>query len=287
MTASLQAGRIVVLDSINTFADGAALKSVGKNTFRIVQHVVDEMVLVTTDEICSAIKRGFSDSRVLLEPAGALAIAGLVKYVLANKLENKNLIAVTSGANMDFDRLRHVSERADTSEHLLSVTIPEKPGAFLKLCEAVFPHQITEFSYRIEYPFKYEATCENSLGRAKIMMSVKVNDEDPASANPSKALPKMFDRLGFSARYLDDEASKVHLRHLGGGRTPWNNDEVVYRNHGSDNARVLSGIQVPQEDKTEFNDFIEKLSARGIKCFEETENETLREFVTGYSSLED
>eukprot|EP01068_Selenidium_serpulae_P005200 Selendium_serpulae@DN3913_c0_g1_i2.p1 len=229
MTASLQAGRIVVLDSINTFADGAALKSVGKNTFRIVQHVVDEMVLVTTDEICSAIKRGFSDSRVLLEPAGALAIAGLVKYVLANKLENKNLIAVTSGANMDFDRLRHVSERADTSEHLLSVTIPEKPGAFLKLCEAVFPHQITEFSYRIEYPFKYEATCENSLGRAKIMMSVKVNDEDPASANPSKALPKMFDRLGFSARYLDDEASKVHLRHLGGGRTPWNNDEVVYR----------------------------------------------------------
>eukprot|EP00923_Selenidium_pygospionis_P006527 GHVN01011222.1.p1 GENE.GHVN01011222.1~~GHVN01011222.1.p1 ORF type:complete len:555 (+),score=57.12 GHVN01011222.1:122-1786(+) len=275
MTLSLSNNRNTTLDQVGTFADGAAVKRSGSNTFELCQQVVDGMILVKTDDICGAIKAGFADSRVVLEPAGALGIAGMIQYAIAKgpSPNRGKLIAITSGANMDFDRLRHVSERADTSEHLLSVVIPEGPGTFLKLCQAVFPYQITEFSYRMK-------SSSADDGSANILMSLKIPDDVAAAFDPAVKLPGLFKKVGFSARYLDDEFSKVHLRHFAGGRTQCENEVVYrfefpdapgglikflnvmnagwnvsmwhYRNHGSDVARTLCGVQVPPKHKEEF-----------------------------------
>lgn len=152
MTASLKAGHVVTLDRVGLFADGAAVRVVGKETFRVCNQLVDEMVTVTTDEICAAIKAGFQDTRSVLEPAGALSIAGAKKYCAANKLQGKTVVAIASGANMDFDRLRFVSERSDSSESLLSARISERPGSFRQLYSAISPRNVTEFSYRFNSP---------------------------------------------------------------------------------------------------------------------------------------
>merc|ERR1719506_983317 len=149
MTESLKEGEVVELPSVGLFADGASVRKVGDETFRVCQMVVDEMITVTTDEICAAIKDTFLDTRVVLEPAGALAVAGMTKYSHQMQKKDQTLVAVTSGANMDFDRLRFVSERADTSETLIVVQIPERPGAFLELYRNIFPRNVTEFAYRI------------------------------------------------------------------------------------------------------------------------------------------
>jgi threonine dehydratase len=148
MTESLRADKVVTLAQVGLFADGAAVRTVGSETFRICRELVDEMITVQTDEICAAIKLGFNDTRCVLEPAGALGIAGMVKYVQKYGVRGKSMIAISSGANMDFDRLRFVSERADSSETLISVTIPEKPGAFRELHSYLHPRNITEFNYR-------------------------------------------------------------------------------------------------------------------------------------------
>jgi threonine dehydratase len=150
MTASLKAGKLVTLPSVGLFADGAAVRTVGEETFRICKTLVDEMITVDTDEICSAIKLTYNDARVVLEPAGALAVAGMKKYVEENGVTGETLVAITSGANMDFDRLRFVSERADSSERTLAVTIPESPGSFRALYSLIWPRNVTEFSYRYE-----------------------------------------------------------------------------------------------------------------------------------------
>jgi len=152
MTASLQAGHVVTLDRVGLFADGAAVRVVGKETFRVCSHLVDEMVTVTTDEICAAIKAGFQDTRSVMEPAGALAIAGAKKYCAAEQWKDKTIVAIASGANMDFDRLRFVSERSDSTESLLSVRISERPGSFRQLYSGIFPRNVTEFSYRFNSP---------------------------------------------------------------------------------------------------------------------------------------
>lgn len=152
MTASLQAGHVVTLDRVGLFADGAAVRVVGKETFRVCSQLVDDMVTVTTDEICAAIKAGFQDTRSVMEPAGALAIAGAKKYCNAHQWKDKTVVAIASGANMDFDRLRFVSERSDSTETLLSVRISERPGSFRQLYSAIFPRNVTEFSYRFNSP---------------------------------------------------------------------------------------------------------------------------------------
>ena len=148
MTASMQAGEVVTLDTVGLFADGAAVREVGDETHRLCSMFVDEMVTVTTDEICAAMKSAFEDTRTLLEPAGALAVAGVEKYVNQTGASDQVYIATTSGANIDFDRMRYVSERADATEVLASVTIPEVPGAFRRLYDRIYPRNVTEFSYR-------------------------------------------------------------------------------------------------------------------------------------------
>lgn len=152
MTVALENGKITPLQQMSLFADGAAVAKVGEETFKICNALVDGMVTVKTDEICAAIKRGFNDTRCVLEPAGALGIAGLVKYAQATGISGKKMIAVTCGANMDFDRLRFVSERADSSETLMSISIPEKAGAFLEFYNTLAPRNVTELSYRWRDP---------------------------------------------------------------------------------------------------------------------------------------
>jgi threonine dehydratase len=163
MTASLLADKVVTLPQVGLFADGAAVKTVGSETFRLCRGLVDEMITVQTDEICAAIKLGFNDTRCVLEPAGALGIAGMVKYCRKYALSGHSMVAIASGANMDFDRLRFVSERADSSETLVAVTIPELPGAFRRLHAYLHPRNITEFNYR-----------HNGTDKANVIVSFQV-----------------------------------------------------------------------------------------------------------------
>jgi threonine dehydratase len=152
MTNSLLAGRVVSLPTVGLFADGAAVKVVGRETFRLCSKFVDDMITVSTDEICAAIKDGFNDTRIVLEPAGALAIAGMKRYIMQNAITGKTFVATASGANIDFDRLRFVADRADNRETLISVKIPEKAGSFRQLYNHIFPRNVTEFSYRYHDP---------------------------------------------------------------------------------------------------------------------------------------
>jgi len=295
MTESLRAGKVVNLPSVGLFADGAAVKRAGDETFRICQWVVDEMITVSTDEICAAIKDAFIDTRVVLEPAGALAVAGLRKYVNRTAAEGKTFVAITSGANMDFDRLRFISERADVSETLLSVQIPERPGAFIEFYNQIFPRNVTEFSYRI------------GADSACICMSFQ------ASSNEDKE--KVLESLSardFKVRDLSsDEMAKTHGRHLVGGRAPTDQtaNELLfrfefperpgslfrfldllpkdvnislfhYRNLGSDVGKVLVGFQIEGEDKrVAFRAYLEQLVSRGYTWVEETDNPLYQEFL--------
>jgi len=290
MTASIQNGSIVTLESVGLFADGAAVKTIGSETFRVCNMLVDEMITVTTDQICNAIKLSYNDARVVLEPAGALAVAGMKKYVEDHKLSGKSLVAITSGANMDFDRLRFVSERADESEKTLAVTIPESPGSFRALYSLVWPRNVTEFSYR------YKAE-----GLASILISFQpiMNIE-----NDFDKIVKKLEENNFSCIDLsNNELAKVHVRHLAGGRAnvpkerlfrfdfpespgalqrfllsldmTWNVSLFHYRNHGDDFGRVLVGIQVGQSCKR-LEDFLNNL---GYDYTEETDNEVYQKFL--------
>lgn len=207
MTESLRAGCIVTLPHVGLFADGAAVKTVGTETFNVCRQLVDEMITVETDEICAAIKTGFNETRCVMEPAGALAIAGMIKYIKENATEGGTYVAIASGANMDFDRLRFVSERADSAETLIAVSIPERPGSFRELHALLHPRNVTEFSYR-----------HNGTPVANVIVSFQAVpgrpiEEDKETIRTTLAT-KGFELTDLSA----NEMAKSHARHLAGGR---------------------------------------------------------------------
>ena len=294
MTESIKQGKLIKLDSIGTFADGAAVRQAGKNTFKIVSELVDEMITVSTDETCAAIKDVFEDTRTILEPAGALGVAGLKKYVKEHQLNGQQLIAISSGANINFDRLRHVAERAEIGEKreaILAVTIPERPNSFREFCSALGDRGITEFNYR------YSDDKE-----AQVFTGVQIKKGDVEKLEIMKTLEKQ----GYKVQDLtDNELAKVHLRFMVGGHAQgiknellyrfsfperpgallhfltsmggiWNISLFHYRNHGSDFGRVLSGIQVPADEREKFNQFLNDL---GYDYWEETNNPAYQSFL--------
>jgi threonine dehydratase len=292
MTRSLAAGERVTLEQVGLFADGAAVKQVGVETFRLCQQYVDEMILVDNDAICAAIKDVFEDTRSILEPAGALAVAGLKEYVRQHKLHHKTLVAVASGANINFDRLRFVAERAEVGEEreaVLAVTIPERPGSFKKFCHLLGNRNVTEFNYRYSGP-----------DEAHIFVGVTTHQQ-----GESRRLVETRARHGLPAQDLTaNEMAKLHVRHQVGGRAPvenelvyrfefperpgalmrfldnmgqsWNISLFHYRNHGADYGRVLVGMQVPPQDKAAFEAFLEKL---GYAYWDESANPAYRLFL--------
>lgn len=293
MTESLKKGERVMLEQVGLFADGAAVKQVGEYTFDLCQQYVDEMIVVDNDAICAAIKDVFEDTRSILEPAGALAVAGLKAYAKREKLHDKTLVAVASGANMNFDRLRFIAERAEIGEKreaVLAVTIPEKPGAFKAFCRLLGNRNITEFNYRYSDP-----------QNAHIFVGVAIGD--PAE---SDKLVSALEKQGLPTIDLtDNEVAKLHLRHLVGGHAPqaenekvfrfefpekpgalmkfldtmghdWNISLFHYRNHGADFGRVLVGMQVPPNELTEFYDFLNNL---GYPYWDETQNPAYKLFL--------
>lgn len=290
MTESMRQGEVVTLDSVGLFADGAAVKTVGDETFRLCNELVDEMITVKTDQICEAIKLSYNDARVVLEPAGALGVAGMKQYVNEHGLKGKTMVAITSGANMDFDRLRFVSERADESERTLAVTIPESPGSFRRLYDMIWPRNVTEFSYR--YESDKSATILISFQPVKD----KSNDFDQVVENLRE---EKFNCLDLS----DNSLAKTHIRHMAGGRSvvgferlfrfefpeapgalqrflssldlSWNVSLFHYRNHGDDFGRVLVGIQMRNNARC-MKKFLDNL---GYKYYEETNNPAYRTFL--------
>jgi threonine dehydratase len=293
MDRSLKAGKRVRLDHVGLFADGAAVKYVGEETFRLCQQYVDEMVLVDTDAICAAIKDVFEDTRAVLEPAGALAVAGAKEYAKRHKLKGKTLIATASGANMNFDRLRFIAERAEIGEQreaVLAVTLPEQPGAYKKFLSLIGSHNITEFNYRY-----------NDQRDAHVFVGVQV-----ASRAESLKLVEQLRKHHYATLDLtDDEMAKGHIRHLVGGHSPnieneilyrfefperpgalmnflnrmsagWNISLFHYRNHGADYGRVLVGMQVPVAEMGEYREFLKNL---GYKHWDETSNPAYKLFL--------
>jgi threonine dehydratase len=295
MYRSVRAGRRVDLDQVGIFADGVAVRQVGRYTFPIVQACVDEIVRVTNDEICAAIKDVFDDTRSICEPAGALAVAGL-KAVSAAETEppaSAPWVAVVSGANMNFDRLLFVTERAEIGEAreaLLAVTIPERPGSFRAFCGALGERVITEFNYRLH-------------GREEARVFVGVGT---AGRGDASALARQLTDAGDPTLDLsEDEMAKLHIRHMVGGHAPsvrserlfrfefperpgalwqfldtlgghWNITMFHYRNHGSDAGRVLAGIEAAERDRADFQDFLDQL---GYPYVEETANPAYRMFL--------
>lgn len=296
--SALAAGRRVVLDSVGIFADGVAVRQVGKEPFRIARKAVDEVLQVSTDEICAAIKDIYEDTRGITEPAGALAVAGLKKYVAREQLKDANLVAINSGANMNFGRLRHVAERAQIGEQreaLFAVTIPERPGSFLNFCRALGKRAITEFNYRYADP-------DNAHVFAGIELS--------GGAEERQELLQLLVEGGFPVVDMsDNEMAKIHVRYMVGGHARGIDDEVLfrvefperpgallkflselgrrwnislfhYRNHGADYGRVLVGIQVPPEERPDLRKALDRL---GYPCEEENENPVYRLFVSAGS----
>lgn len=293
--AALAADERVVLPEVGLFADGVAVKQIGEETFRVAKQYVDEIVLVKTDEICAAIKDIFEDTRTMMEPAGALAVAGLKKYAAQNRCQGQTLVAIASGANVNFDRLRHVAERAEIGENreaLLMATIPERPGAFLGFCRAIGRRGITEFNYRYA-----------DHRDAQIFAGVRLSG-DPQERG------ELIERLhndGYGVEDVSDNTvAKIHLRYMVGGHAPeienellyrfifperpgalegflsaignrWNISLFHYRNHGNAYGRVLMGIQVPADEKLDFEASIDEL---GYRYHEETDNPVYRSFLS-------
>jgi threonine dehydratase len=276
MYRSLEAGRRIVLDRVGIFADGVAVREVGALTFPIVQQSVDEVIRVSNDEICAAIKDVFDDTRSLMEPAGALSVAGLRAWVARTGVTGRNLVAVLSGANMNFDRLRFVAERAEVGEAreaLLGVTIPERPGAFREFCATIGKRVVTEFNYRLS-------------GRSEAHIFVGLATQ---SRQGAVELTTLLKSRGYPTVDLtDDEMAKLHIRYMVGGRSPdveherlyrfefperpgalmdfldrlggrWNISLFHYRNHGSDFGRVLAGFEVPDSETAAFAEFLRAL----------------------------
>jgi threonine dehydratase len=295
MHHALRAGRRVVLDQVGIFADGVAVRQIGKETFRVARKTVDEVILVSTDEICAAIKDIFDDTRSIAEPAGALGVAGLKKYVERTGAREQTLVAIDSGANVNFDRLRHVSERAELGERreaVVAVTIPERPGSFKLFCQAIGRRGITEFNYRMADP-----------DQAHIFVGVQLSRGD----EEREELLAMLGEKGFPVLDMtDNEMAKLHIRHMVGGRghqvadevlyrfefperpgallkflstlgTRWNISLFHYRNHGAAYGRVLMGVQVPKGERDQFQVYLDRI---GYPCQEETGNPAYRMFLS-------
>ena len=294
MSQSLQKKRRVTLEQVGIFADGVAVAQVGKETFRIAREVVDDMVLNSVDEICAAVKDIFEDTRSIAEPAGALALAGLKKYAVAHGLKDKTLIAINSGANINFDRLRHVSERAEIGENresLFAVTIPEKRGSFRKFCNILGKRSVTEFNYRYA-----------DEGAAQIFLGLRVG----SGGKEHDIIMKALGKNGYSVVDLsNNDTAKLHIRYMVGGRLPnieneviyrfefperpgallnflnhmgerWNISLFHYRNHGAAFGRVLCGMQVVESDAKQFQAFLDTL---GYNYWPETENPVYKTFL--------
>jgi threonine dehydratase len=292
--SALKAKRRVKLKQVGIFADGVAVRQVGKETYRLARKVVDEVVLVSTDEICAAIKDIFDDTRTTAEPAGALAVAGLKRYVKTSGIKGKDLIAINSGANINFDRLRHVAERAEFGERreaLFAVQIPERPGSFLQFCRLIGKRSITEFNYRF-----------SDTSVAQIFVGVEISNGDEERLT----LFERFVEKGYSiVDMTDNETAKLHIRYMVGGHArgvenenlvrfefperpgallyflgqlgkSWNISLFHYRNHGAAYGRVLMGIQVPSDQRAAFKQVLKRLD---YPFWEESENPAYRLFA--------
>lgn len=294
MKAALDAGERVTLARVGLFADGVAVRQAGEETFRICRDLLDGVITADTDAMCAAVKDIFEDTRVLAEPAGALSLAGLKTYAAQNPEPRGSLIAINSGANMNFDRLRHVAERAEvgeTREILLAVTIPEERGSYRRFIEMIGGRTITEFNYRYA-----------NGAAAHVFVGLKL-------ANAAKEKPELIAVMNAAGyRVLDisaDETAKLHIRYMVGGHLPTISDEIVlrcefperpgalmqfldavgsewtitlfhYRNHGADYGRVLVGLQVPQADRARFD---EKISGLGYPYEDESQNAAYQMFL--------
>jgi threonine dehydratase len=293
LDAALKAGRRVKLKDVGLFADGTAVAEVGEETFRILKDLVDEVITVTTDEICAAIKDIYNDTRAICEPSGAMGTAGLKKYIEQNQISGQTLVAIQCGANIDFDRLRYISERTEIGEKreaVLAVTLEEKPGSFKTFCQALGNRTISEFNYRY-----------SDVAEAQIFVGVKVtSDLDRCN------LVDELRRLGYRVSDMTDSAiAKSHVRHMVGGRSPQVGEEQVfrfefperpsallnflkqlgsrfnismfhYRNHGSAFGKVLVGFQASKDDGQEVRGFLDNL---GYPYEDETQNEAYRFFL--------
>jgi threonine dehydratase len=299
MYESLKRGAPFTLDHVGTFADGVAVRTVGSETFRLGREVIDEVVLVSTDEICAAMKDIFEDSRVIVEPAGALGVAGRKRWVAQNPGRARNgLITINSGANMNFGRLRHVAERAEIGEHreaLIAAEIPERPGAFLRFCEALGTRNVTEFNYRY---------APGEVARIFVGVSLQRGESE------AREVVATLEQAGYPVYDLSgNELAKLHVRHMVGGQVPglknerllrfefperpgallaflkaigdrWNISLFHYRNHGSDYGRVLAGVQVAPSDRIEFE---RHLAALGYEHWDETDNPAYKLFLSASS----
>jgi threonine dehydratase len=293
MAQSLATGRRVMLANVGLFSDGTAVKQVGVETFRLVKKYVDEIILVDTDAICAAIKDVFAETRSILEPAGALSIAGLKAYAAREKLAGETLVAIACGANMNFDRLRFVADRAEVGEEreaVFAVTIPEERGSFRRFCALIGAHDVTEFNYRI---------ADAKVAHVFVGIGVKARGE-------SAKLATTFRKEGFASLDLTyDELAKTHLRHMIGGRSSLADDEQIYRfvfperpgalmrflstmspnwnislfhyrHQGGDYGRILVGLQVPPKERKAFGVFVKAL---GYPYEDETQNPAYRLFL--------
>ncbi|WP_207459707.1 threonine ammonia-lyase, biosynthetic [Azospirillum sp. SYSU D00513] len=296
MGAAIAAGKRVQLDQVGLFADGVAVRQAGSETFRLCRELLDEVITVNTDEICAAVKDIFEDTRAITEPSGAVGIAGLKKYAERENLEGAGLVAIGSGANMNFDRLRHIAERAEIGERreaLFAVTIPEESGSYLRFIEALGRRSVTEFNYR------YADSRE-----AQIFVGVQLTGGEAEKRQIIETLRGMnLPVLDMS----DNEMAKLHVRYMVGGRVPGLKDEVIYRfqfperpgallkflkgmaqdwnislfhyrNHGADYGRVLAGLQVPMADRERFRRCLDEL---GYPYWDETENPSYQLFLAG------
>ena len=293
MARSLEVGRRVVLPHVGLFADGVAVKQVGKETFRLAKAYVDEVIRLDTDAGCAALKDVFEDTRSILEPAGALTIAGVKAWVERHRTRDRDYVAVASGANMNFDRLRFVAERAELGEQreaILAVTIPERPGSFREFCALLGNRNVTEFNYRYADP-----------KIAHLFVGIEVRNRHEIT----ELLRELARRKIEASDLSDNEMAKLHVRHLVGGHAPNATDEILYRfefperpgalmrfldsmsagwnislfhyrNHGADYGRVLVGMQVPTGDKAEFRRFLDRL---GYDYIEETANPAYQMFL--------
>ena len=294
MYESLRAGRRVVLDRVGIFADGVAVKRIGEETFSLCRQHVDEILLLDTDEICAAIQDVFEDTRSIVEPAGALAVAGIKKYVSREGCRDKRLVAVNSGANMNFDRLRHVAERADLGgqrEGLLSVVIPEHPGSFLRFCETLGRRSVTEFNYRYEAGQEAQifvgfGTSHGRSEREEVISGLRAAGYNVTDMTDNE-IAKLHVRymVGGHARGIENEVlyrfefperPGALLRFLQAVGSRWNISLFHYRNHGSDYGRVLAGIQVPPAERT---DFVLHLNELHYAYVDETANPAYRMFL--------
>ena len=293
--SALQAGERTVLEQVGLFADGTAVRQVGKENFRIVRDKVDEVIRVSSDEICAAVMDIFDDTRAIAEPSGALALAGMKNYIAREQPSGQHYATINSGANVNFDRLRHIAERAELGEKrevLLAVTIDEKPGSFLKFCQTLEGRSITEFNYRYA-----------NKEKAHIFVGIQTYS---SAEQVSEQLTQLLLSKGYPCIDLtNNEMAKLHIRHMVGGRSTailaerlyrfefperpgallrflsrmggrWNITLFHYRNHGAAYGRVLIGVEVSDSQLTDFHHFIDLL---GYRYWDETENTAYQQFL--------